>query len=161
MENDEGFLIGALLRIPAEMLAQEMERRIAQQDEFGDLRPIHDAVFLYLPPEGCRLTELAQRARMTRQAMSYLVDYLIDHTYIERVPDPSDGRAQILRRTERGWEYHRMVKQFVQEIQQTWAQELGEAEMRQLLVLLRRLVRDVLKVGYEGSLSALSNPPES
>jgi MarR family transcriptional regulator, temperature-dependent positive regulator of motility len=43
---------------------------------FGDVRPAHYAVFRYLKPEGSRVTELAEEARMTKQSMGELVIYL-------------------------------------------------------------------------------------
>jgi DNA-binding MarR family transcriptional regulator len=156
-QNQEDFLIGSLLRIPTEMLSLEIKALRERSGLFPDIRPIHEAVFLHLPPEGCRITELAEHAHMTRQAITYLVDHLIEHDYLERVDDPSDKRAQTIRRTQKGWEFHGMTKQHVLEIQQRWTEQFGKQEMQQLLSLLRRLVHEVLNVEYRGSLSALSD----
>src|SRR3712207_8110617 len=41
----------------------------------------------------------SERAGMTKQSMGYLVDYLQQHGYLERVPDPDDQRAQTIRIT--------------------------------------------------------------
>ena len=45
---------------------------------------------------GIRLTHLAERALMTPQAMSELVEHLVSHGYLERMPDPSDRRAKLI-----------------------------------------------------------------
>ena len=42
-----------------------------------------------------RLTDLAARAQMTKQSAGELVSYLEARGYLERVPDPSDGRVRI------------------------------------------------------------------
>lgn len=153
VQDNNGFLIGALLRIPSEQLGVEIQAMRMQDPQFADVRPIHDPVFIYLPAEGCRITELAERANTTRQAMTYLVDYLVERGYLERVDDPTDKRAQIIRLTQKGWDFHLRSKQHVAEVQKNWGQQLGEQDMQTLMDLLRRLVHDVLEIEYKGSLS--------
>lgn len=60
---------------------------------FDDVRRAHDVVFVHLPAEGRRLTELADAGEMSKQAMGELVDDLVAKAYLERVPDPTHGRA--------------------------------------------------------------------
>lgn len=149
---EEGFLLGALLAIPSDALRRRVHEAFATAG-FGDLRPAHDPVFALLRPEGDRIVDLAKRAQTTKQAMGYLVAYLEERGYVERVPDPTDGRAQLVRRTERGWEVQRTARRIVHEVQQEWAEQLGPERMHQLLLILRDLVR-LLGVEYIGS------PPE-
>src|SRR5215208_4496376 len=113
--HPDGFLIGSLLSAAA----AELERRVLDGYHaagFTDIRAVHSQIFRLLPPEGCRVTELAERAYSSKQAMGYLVEYLEEHGYVERVPDPNDGRAQIVSRTERGWELNRTAQQLVQQV---------------------------------------------
>lgn len=42
------------------------------------------------------MAELAEEARMTKQSMGELVAYLERRGYVERLPDPRDGRARIV-----------------------------------------------------------------
>src|SRR5687768_2440033 len=67
-----------------------------------DIRAAHGAVFSYMPARGARLTELARRARITKQSMGELIRDLEDLGYVERIPDPTDRRAQVLRYTDKG-----------------------------------------------------------
>src|SRR4051812_21713187 len=90
--------MGLLLKLPYVALERHLSARLHALG-FGDLRPAHYAVFQSLVPQGSRLTELAERAGMTKQSMGYLVDYLEDHGYLRRVPDPQDQRAQVIRTT--------------------------------------------------------------
>jgi DNA-binding MarR family transcriptional regulator len=70
---------------------------------FPDLRAAHAAPFMVIDPGGTRASRLAERAGMTKQAMGELVAYLTRRGYLESVPDPTDGRARLVRPTERGW----------------------------------------------------------
>lgn len=77
------------------------------------VRAVHDAGFVevreswlgmlrHLEPDGVRSSELAERLRVSRQAAGQLVSELQQHGYLERIPDPSDGRAKLVRITTRG-----------------------------------------------------------
>jgi DNA-binding MarR family transcriptional regulator len=66
------------------------------------LRAAHAQVFECLDPDGSRLGTLAERAQMTHQAMGEMVAELVAHGYLERVPDPVDRRARLIRPTARG-----------------------------------------------------------
>jgi DNA-binding MarR family transcriptional regulator len=153
-QSQDGFLIGSLVAA----VAAELERHVLDGYHtagFTDIRAVHAHIFRLLPPEGCRITELAERAYSSKQAIGYLVEYLEEHGYLERAPDPKDGRAQIIRRTERGWEVNRTARRLVQQIQDEWAKKLGEERMRLIIETLRLLVNQ-LGVPYTGSISEVS-----
>ena len=79
----------------------EVIRRLATTD-YSDIRPAHGCVFGNVDPDGTRLTDLADRAHMTKQSVGEVVTDLQQLGYVERIPDPSDGRAKIIRLTARG-----------------------------------------------------------
>ena len=123
--------IGILLRGPY----QEIVRRIADElaeAGFDDIRPAHTAVFQHIKAEGSRLSELAQRAQLTKQSMGYLVDYLEGRGYVERRPDPTDRRAILIFLTERGWEQVRAALRIIAAIEDEWTQRLGSGRMEEL-----------------------------
>lgn len=95
---------------------------------FGDVRPAHYAVFRHLKPEGSRVTELAEEARMTKQSMGELVVYLERCGYVERLPDPRDGRAKIVVLTEAGLRLFEAVVERVGEIEDALAERMGGQE---------------------------------
>jgi DNA-binding MarR family transcriptional regulator len=146
------FNIGGLISIANKALEARFNSYFPFE-EFPELRPIHAPIFQYLPLEGCRLTELGEKLNMTRQAVSYLVDYLVEHGYLQKTPDPTDSRAQIIQRTERGWAFHQRIKPLSREVQEDWARQFGEERMNQLVSLMRQLVNEVLGVHYAGSVS--------
>lgn len=130
--------IGILVRIAFHAVVQGVTEGLAQAG-FEDIRPAHTAVFQHIKAEGSRLSELAERAQMTNQSMGYLVDYLEERGYVERVPDPSDRRATLIRLTERGWEQVKASLRVLAKIEADWAGMLGKREVGEL----RRLLQDL------------------
>lgn len=132
-------MFGALLRIPFQALVEEIEIGLHAHG-FGDLRPTHLTVFQHLPSEGDRLTRVAASAQMTKQSMGELVRYLEQGGYLERAPDPEDGRASIVRRTERGWEVERVARESIGAKVNEWRTRIGGQEFDQMLETLEDLV---------------------
>ena len=132
-------LIGALLRIPREAALRQVLAGL-EAAGFGDVRPAHFTVFQHLPPEGLRLTALAEAALMTKQSMGYLVDDLEALGYVERAPDPADRRAKLVRLTARGRQVDDTVRAVIHEIEADWSDSLGKENYQQLLHLLRALI---------------------
>ena len=66
-------------------------------------RPAHTALFPHIDLErGSRITELAAKLGVSKQATAQLVDELQRMGLVARVPDPDDGRAKRVRFTEAG-----------------------------------------------------------
>jgi DNA-binding MarR family transcriptional regulator len=143
------FMIGALLTVPSFNLNARVHARLHERG-FREITDSNSTVMKVLGPDGDRITELARKAAMTKQSMGYLVDQLEAAGYVERVNDPSDARAFIIRRTKVGWAYNRAAAEEVAQLQEEWAQLLGPAKMKQLKALLTELVAK-LGYQYEGS----------
>jgi DNA-binding MarR family transcriptional regulator len=107
---------------------------------YDDQRPAHNAVFANVPPEGIRLTELAQRAGMSKQAMAELVSDLETLGYLQRRSDPNDGRAKLIEFTERGWASVALALDAFKQIERDFARRVGRQEMRNLRGTIARLV---------------------
>jgi DNA-binding MarR family transcriptional regulator len=60
----------------------------------GQVGAAHVHITRHLAPEGSRLTELAQAAGMSKQAMGALVDQCAAWGMVTREPDPGDARAR-------------------------------------------------------------------
>lgn len=94
--------LGTLMSAAGTRLAARLDRALTDAG-FSDLRAAHAAPFMVMDPEGSRASQLAARAHTTKQAMGELVTYLVERGYLQTVPDPSDGRARLVRPTARGW----------------------------------------------------------
>ena len=116
----------------------ELIGRLAERGH-PEVRVAHGAVLQYLDDAGTRVVVLAERAGMTKQAMAQLVAHLEAHGYVERVPDPADRRAKLVRTTARGREVYVVVREFVAEVEARLAERLGEAKLRELRSLLEQL----------------------
>jgi DNA-binding MarR family transcriptional regulator len=130
--------LAILLREPFRVMTEELIRTLAARGH-GEVRYAHGNVFQYLDDAGTRVGVLAERAQMTKQAMAELVAHLEAHGYVERVPDPGDRRAKLVRTTPRGREVFAVVREFIAEIDARLAMRLGEAKLDRLRVLLEEL----------------------
>src|SRR5689334_8943439 len=94
-----------------------------------DIRGPHTAVFANLDAGGTRAVTLAQRAGMTRQAMSNLIHELETAGYVEVTPDPEDGRAALVRLTKRGERFCVDAANVINEVEAEWAERLGDPHL--------------------------------
>jgi DNA-binding MarR family transcriptional regulator len=133
-------LIGALLRMPWEVVQQRMLERL-HEDGFDDLDAAHLSVFQYPGPQGARPSELAARLRITKQALNYLLGELERRGYLERLPDPDDLRSKRISLTRRGNSAIGVIRETVGEVEAAWAEQLGEKRFAQLRGLLDELNR--------------------
>jgi len=113
-----------LLSIAFDDFCEEVERRLADTS-YNDLRISHGCVFGNIDPDGSRLTDLAERARMTKQSVGEVTSDLEQRGYVERVADPSDGRAKIIRLTERGRAAQALGVGLIDELEQEWGERFG------------------------------------
>ena len=140
-------LFGQLLRRPYQALLTKLYAGLAAAG-YGDTAPSwgHN-IFFYLREGGLRLTEQAERARTSKQAMRYTVNHLEAAGYVERVADPTDARAKIIRLTQRGWEVRRVAYQVIAILEEKCVRRFGEQRMRQF----EGLMKDVASVLEEES----------
>ena len=113
-----------LLDVGFDVFSAELARRVADTP-YSDIRLTHGCVFGNIDPDGSRLTDLAERAHMTKQSVGEVASELEHRGYLERVPDPSDGRAKIIRLTERGRTAQALGREIIDEIEREWAARFG------------------------------------
>jgi DNA-binding MarR family transcriptional regulator len=130
--------LGNLLRDPALAINEIVSERLAEMGYEG-LRTAHGTIGQHIADGGSRVTELAQLAQVSKPTVVYLVNDLERLGYVERVPDPADGRAKLIRMTLRGAEAQRMGTEIVRQIETDWSALLGEGEFAALRQHLQRL----------------------
>ena len=111
----------ALLRRTTQLMVEEITTRL-EAVGFTDSPPSFHPIFENVDPEGTRLTTLAQRAGLTHQSVGEVVAVLERRGYVERVPDPADGRARLVRLTEAGSELVRTAVAVIADIEREWLQ---------------------------------------
>jgi len=132
--------LAVLLREPFFALNDDIERNLAARGH-SQLRATHGNVFQFLDDAGTRVSVLATRAQVTKQSMGELVAHLEAHGYVERVPDPSDRRAKLVRTTALGRRAIRVARAAVADAEARWSERLGRAKMHRLRELLEELNR--------------------
>lgn len=127
-----------LMEETKEAVVDELHRRLAEQG-FAEVRPAHGCVFRFISPEGMRLTELADLAGHSKQAIGEFVADLELLGYVERVADPEDRRAKIIRLTKRGVEAQAAARAIFADIERRWAEQLGERRIAAFRDALERV----------------------
>src|SRR5918995_3865557 len=118
-----------------------MDERVlrAVRDGGYDVTPAQARLAQRIADDGTRLTELAERAQVTKQTASLLVAALEREGLVERVPDPEDGRARLIRLSARGREAAQRAMEVVVGVEQEWAEHLGPELTERLREALVRL----------------------
>lgn len=132
-----------LLEAGFDAFAEELGSRVADTP-YSDIRITHGCVFGNIEPDGSRLTDLAERAHMTKQSVGEVATELERRGYLERVPDPSDGRAKIIRLTERGRQAQALGRGIIDEIEQEWAERFGAERVAVLRDALEAITAEQL-----------------
>lgn len=137
---------------------QGFERRLfdgyRERGEAG-LRPKHGAVIANIDKAGTRPSVLAARAGMTRPAMGELIDELEAAGYVERVPDPNDRRAKLIKPTTKTLARQKLARDVNAEIEDTYRVRLGQSRYSQL----RRALADLVALTASGA--EVVQPPDA
>ncbi len=91
------------------------------------------------PPDGMRVTDLAQRVGMTAQALGEFVRPLVDQGLLTLERDPADRRARLVTPTDRGRAAARAGDAAVRAMEKAWRRRLGAADWD----TMRRVLRDL------------------
>jgi DNA-binding MarR family transcriptional regulator len=132
--------LGRLLLEGHRLLAAEMVQWLDERG-FSGFRAGYAAVFLHIDRRsGTRVTELARRARITKQGMMLIVDDLETQGYVRRVVDEQDGRARVVRLTARGRRVAAEARRAAAAIESRARRQLGSRRYEILRESLEELV---------------------
>lgn len=79
------------------------------------------------PGDGMRVTDLAERVGMTKQALGEFADTLERRGLMESLRDPADRRVRILRLTDDGREALAATTAVIADVEQEWRARTGPA----------------------------------
>ncbi len=100
----------------------------------------HTSLLIHLDLEGTRVTVLAERAGMTKQAMGQVLVDLERRGYVARSTDPADRRALLVTLTEAGRRFFDDAHAVHLELETQHAAILGVEGLRALRASLSRLL---------------------
>jgi DNA-binding MarR family transcriptional regulator len=132
-----------LLDVAFDDFSDELAKRV-EAAGYTDIRPGHGCVFGTIEPQGSRLTDLAERANMTKQSVGEATSDLEQRGYVERVPDPDDGRAEIIPLTARRREAQAIERCLIVEVEREWAERYGEERVAALREALEAITAERL-----------------
>ncbi|GGN10015.1 MarR family transcriptional regulator [Terrabacter tumescens] len=135
-------LPSSLLMFIASRAAADRVFRALHEAGFDDITIAQSRLMMGLDPDGTRLSVLAERAQIAKQTATALVDKLERAGYVERVPDPSDGRARLVRLTARAESALPLAHAEEERIEAEWREHLGPelmGHLRQALTALREI----------------------
>ncbi len=125
--------------------------RSALHEEGSILRAAHTQVFENLDPEGTRLTTLAERAQISHQSMGEMVDELVKHGYLERLPDPADRRARLIRPSASGRDVLLRAAGQLRLLHDRWDSELDAISVAEVVAALDTLIRICAQIAENGT----------
>jgi DNA-binding MarR family transcriptional regulator len=132
--------IGQLLANLLRLFRAELATRADGAAAVEGIRPAHLQVFGSIKVDGSRLTDLAESSGLSLSAMAELVDSLQALGYLERRPDPADGRAKLVCLTESGRVAIDIGRASIAEIEAAWAEGIGADRFAALADSLQALL---------------------
>ena len=109
------------------------------------LRPSQIRMLSLTPVDGMRVTDLAERVGMTKQALGEFANDLERQGLLETVRDPTDRRVRILRPTRRGRRAVEAAEAVIGEVEGRWRTRMGPRKWEQL----RRLLAEAADLGTD------------
>jgi DNA-binding MarR family transcriptional regulator len=135
--------VGQLLLKGARLLDERALGRVNRKGPGVVLRPAHTSLLPHIDREGTRLTELARRLGVTKQAVGQLVGDLESTGVLARIDDPEDGRAKLVRFTDKGLQAIHHGLSVLRDIEGQLTQRLGARRMRELHAALAEIVDEL------------------
>ena len=135
-------LPSSLLMFIAARAAGDRNFRAVHEAGFDDVTIAQSRLMMGIDTDGTRLSVLAERAQIAKQTATALVDKLERAGYVQRVADPSDGRARLVRMTARAEAALPIARAEEARIEAEWRAQLGPELMDHLRDALTAL-RDI------------------
>jgi DNA-binding MarR family transcriptional regulator len=107
---------------------------------FHDFKVGHVMVMMNLKEEGTTAAEIAKTVRVSKQAMSKLVQELIEKGFLQSIKHPADQRASLIQKTNMGAEFISALHVCRLRVDQEIAQVIGEEK----LIRLHNILGDLL-----------------
>lgn len=123
-------------------VSEDYHRRLRDKllnQGYKGLKLSFSTVMNHMRFSGTRLVDIAELNGMTKQAIGQIANEIEELGYIERIPDPHDGRAKNLIFTDLGERLIQDSITAVEEVEGEYAQLIGEEKILQLENLLREL----------------------
>ena len=136
---NENHSVGRLLLVAA----REFSARVCEKlraNSHPDLKSGHALLVANWDLTGTRITTLAERAQITKQAMGILAKEMESLGYLERSADPLDARAVLVIPTGKGRQLLADVRRLMAEIEDEHVEKIGREALDQLQATLQKML---------------------
>jgi len=134
--QDVGFLLAKASQRFNELLVERFAAR-----GFAEVRPSYGSVLVPLfERDGMRLGELAAASRLSKQAMTGLVQQCERGGLVERARDPADGRAFNVRLSARGRAFRAVAEEILADLDEELVRSLGTRNRDALIRALKGVI---------------------
>jgi DNA-binding MarR family transcriptional regulator len=127
--------MGLVLRLLYQLYSLEIQGALRDAG-FDDISPAAANVFTFLTSEGATVSELAKLSHVRKQTMAQTVEALERSGYVERRPNPSDRRSQLVLLTAEGQRIPRITHKAATAVETRWARFGGAEELETLRLSL-------------------------
>ena len=118
------------------MLAERFAR-----EGYPEVRPSYGSLLVPLfEQDGLRMSELATRARLSKQTMTTMVRLLERDGFVRRVADPTDGRATLVYLTPRSQEFRPVAERVLGELDRVVRSRLSTDDLNRLRAMLKGVI---------------------
>jgi DNA-binding MarR family transcriptional regulator len=116
---------------------------LREKYDLPNLRPSHMNLLPHIDLDGTRISEIAQKLSISKQAVSQLVEDLEKMSTVERVSDPCDGRAKLVRFTNKGKQGLLEGLGVLKDLEEQLVEKIGRKKMNDLRETIKLLIDEV------------------
>ena len=124
---------------------QTNSARLLKEGGWNGLSLAHTVLLDNLDEDGNRCTTVTERAGITKQSMGAVADLLVEQGCITMEDDPDDGRARIMRFTQRGRKFHADANAIRRKLEDEYRRIIGKDDFDVFLKTLETLDRETRK----------------
>lgn len=128
-------------------MLQKLDRRFTRDGqvyaaEVGvvDITVANISIFAYITEQGVRISSIAKSAGISKPAAGKIVEDLHTKGYVDLLPDPTDGRATLVRFSAKGINMIEKVQAATKAIEREWIAALGAKKIKQLKETMEELL---------------------
>ncbi|MDR2986815.1 MAG: MarR family transcriptional regulator [Nocardiopsaceae bacterium] len=130
--------LGILLGVAFQEFVRELRAAHAAAG-FTDLGRSDGFVFRSLADRPMTVSELSSHLEITKQGAAQIIDDMERRGYVEREPDPADGRARLVRLSSRGEQALAYARGFHRDYERRLARAHGSDAVRALRAMLEAI----------------------
>jgi DNA-binding MarR family transcriptional regulator len=132
--------LGFLLAKAAQRWNELLSDRFAREG-YPEVRPSYGSLLVPLfEQDGLRMSELAARARLSKQTMTTMVRLLERDGLVSREPDPEDGRATLVCLTPRSRAFQAVAEHVLGELDRLVRARLSADDVARLRAMLKGVI---------------------